>query len=60
MIQFFVILSVFLLSFGIAFQCILEPGEKPSWNLLVDLLWRPYWQMYGELFIDDKDLGIPL
>ena len=54
---FFSILSVFIISFGIAFQSILEPNEPPSWNLLADLLWRPYWQMFGELFVEDADLG---
>ena len=57
LVIFFVILSVFLISFGIAFQSILGPNQPPSWNLLADLLWRPYWQMFGELFVEDSDLG---
>lgn len=55
--QFILILSVFIISFGVAFQALLDPNKPPSWDLLVDILWRSYWQMYGELLIDDGGMG---
>ncbi len=27
-------------------------------ELFADILWRPYWQMYGELFLDDLSEGM--
>ena len=56
--HFILILLVFIISFGAAFQAILDPNKPPSWGLLVDILWRPYWQMFGELFIDDATTGM--
>ena len=51
--QFMAILAVFIVSFGIAFQAVISPNQPPSWNVVADVLWRPYWQMYGELFLED-------
>lgn len=51
--QYMFIISVFIISFGIAFQALLDPNKPVSWSLLVDILWRPYWQMYGELYLED-------
>ncbi len=45
-------------SFGVAFQAILDPNRSPSAEMLVSVLWRPYWQMFGELFIDDATTGM--
>ena len=53
LLQFVLILAVFIISFGIAFQALLDPNKPSSWSLLVDVLWRPYWQMYGEMYLDD-------
>ena len=52
------ILGIFILSFGVAFQAILNPAQPVSADVLVDVLWRPYWQMFGELFIDDATTGM--
>ena len=60
LIKFCVILSIVLVSFGIAFQSILAGTEHPHISQLADILWRPYWQMFGELFIDDYGMGINL
>ena len=56
--QFMLILAVFIISFGVAFQALLDPNKPPSWNLLVNIIWRPYWQMYGELFLEDSTDGM--
>ena len=54
---FIVILSVFIVSFGVGFQALLDPHEPSSWYTLVGVLWRSYWQMYGELFVGEDGLG---
>ena len=58
LVYFLVILGVFILSFGIAFQALIDNGNvQPTWDLLADIVYRPYWQMYGELFLDDDGMG---
>ncbi|EDO47658.1 predicted protein, partial [Nematostella vectensis] len=55
MMYFLVIMVVFLLAYGVAQQAILFPHEKPSWELITKIFFRPYFQVYGELFIEDVD-----
>jgi hypothetical protein len=57
LMMFLVILLVFLLSFGVAFQGLLHPLQKPSFTVLGDILWRPYWSMFGQLYIDEGDVS---
>ena len=44
---------VFLLAYGVAQQAILYPQQDPSWAVVSGVFFRPYFQVYGELFIDD-------
>ncbi|XP_074649507.1 transient receptor potential cation channel subfamily M member-like 2 isoform X2 [Tubulanus polymorphus] len=52
---FFAILVVFLLSYGVAIHALLYPNSKADWGLLKDVVYKPYWQMYGELFLDEME-----
>ncbi|ELU16856.1 hypothetical protein CAPTEDRAFT_195625 [Capitella teleta] len=54
---FLVILFVFILSFGVAFQGLLHPYQEPSFKVLADILWRPYWSMFGQIYIDEGDVS---
>uniref|UniRef100_A0A7N6A7H5 non-specific serine/threonine protein kinase n=1 Tax=Anabas testudineus TaxID=64144 RepID=A0A7N6A7H5_ANATE len=57
-----VIMAVVLLSFGVPRKAILYPHEEPSWKLARDVVFQPYWMMYGEVYayeIDVKDLCGP-
>ncbi|XP_060552910.1 transient receptor potential cation channel subfamily M member 2-like isoform X4 [Ruditapes philippinarum] len=45
----------FLLSFGIMYQANLFPNSPASWYLLKSVLYIPYWQMYGELFLENLE-----
>ncbi|KAL3875817.1 hypothetical protein ACJMK2_033732 [Sinanodonta woodiana] len=55
-LMFFVLIFViFLLSFGVAYQANLFPNSEPSWYLLKSVVYMPYWQMYGELFLDNME-----
>ncbi|KAK3091596.1 hypothetical protein FSP39_021023 [Pinctada imbricata] len=47
---FFMILVVFILSFGVMYQANLFPNSVPEWKILKQVVYLPYWQMYGELF----------
>jgi len=55
-ILFFVcILLVFMLAYGIATQALRYPNAEPSWKLFKDVVYKPYWQMYGELFLEEVE-----
>ncbi|XP_030045452.1 transient receptor potential cation channel subfamily M member 7 isoform X2 [Microcaecilia unicolor] len=45
-----VIMAVVLISFGVPRKAILYPHEEPSWSLAADIVFRPYWMIYGEMF----------
>ncbi|CAG2246289.1 TRPM1 [Mytilus edulis] len=53
-LAFFISLFVlFVFSFGIMYQAILFPNSVLSpWELFKDLVYLPYWQLYGELNLD--------
>ncbi|CAG2246292.1 TRPM3 [Mytilus edulis] len=50
---FFALFALFVFSFGIMYQAILFPNSLLSpWELFKDLIYLPYWQMYGELNLE--------
>ena len=54
MAYFLLIMVVFLMAYGVAQQAILFPYEAGSWDLIPKVFFRPYFQVYGELFIEDN------
>ncbi|XP_072157699.1 transient receptor potential cation channel trpm isoform X4 [Bemisia tabaci] len=54
MIYFVVLLLVVLMSFGVCRQAILFPEKDPSWSLVRDIFFQPYFMLYGELFVLEK------
>lgn len=55
MIYFVVLLAVVLMSFGVCRQAILFPNNEPSWRVVRDVYYQPYFMLYGEVFADDID-----
>ncbi|XP_037946393.1 transient receptor potential cation channel trpm-like isoform X3 [Teleopsis dalmanni] len=55
MIYFVVLLAVVLMSFGVSRQAILNPNNEPTWRLIKDVYYQPYFMLYGEVFADDID-----
>ena len=49
---FVVILIVFIICYGVASQAVMYPHQSMG-NAVRGVLEVPYWQMYGELYIDD-------
>ena len=56
MLYFITILLVFLVAYGVATNAILKP-RKGNWSMLTDIFWHSYFNIYGELFVDDPDKG---
>ncbi|XP_067874425.1 transient receptor potential cation channel subfamily M member 7 isoform X2 [Heterodontus francisci] len=50
-----VIMAVVLLSFGVPRKAILYPQEIPSWELAKDIVFQPYWMIYGEVYAYEID-----
>ncbi|XP_067827311.1 transient receptor potential cation channel subfamily M member 7 isoform X2 [Heptranchias perlo] len=50
-----VIMAVVLLSFGVPRKAILYPEEFPSWELAKDIVFQPYWMIYGEVYAYEID-----
>ncbi|XP_076450410.1 transient receptor potential cation channel subfamily M member-like 2 [Babylonia areolata] len=50
---FFLILLVFVVSFGVAYHANMFPQAPASWSILANVLYFPYFQMYGELFLEN-------
>lgn len=53
MLYFLLIMVIFLLAYGVAQQAILYPNETASWSMVSRVFFRPYFQVYGELFFVD-------
>ncbi|XP_051513447.1 transient receptor potential cation channel subfamily M member 7-like isoform X2 [Myxocyprinus asiaticus] len=51
-----VIMAVVLLSYGVPRKAILYPDEDPSWTLAKDVVFQPYWMMYGEVYAYEIDV----
>ncbi|KAM7416212.1 hypothetical protein PAMA_018335 [Pampus argenteus] len=45
-----VMMAIVLLSFGVSRKAILSPNEEPSWSLARDVIFQPYWMIYGEVY----------
>ncbi|XP_030275067.1 transient receptor potential cation channel subfamily M member 7-like [Sparus aurata] len=56
MFYIIVIMAIVLLSYGIPRKAILYPHEEPSWKLARDVVFQPYWMMYGEVYAYEIDV----
>ena len=52
---FLVILVVVIFAYGTASQTLRYPNDTVEWGLLKDMVYLPYWQMYGELMLDQVE-----
>uniref|UniRef100_A0A8D0AR36 non-specific serine/threonine protein kinase n=1 Tax=Sander lucioperca TaxID=283035 RepID=A0A8D0AR36_SANLU len=51
-----VIMAIVLLSYGVPRKAILYPHEEPSWTLAKDVVFKPYFMMYGEMYAYEIDV----
>lgn len=52
-----VIMGIVLVNFGTPRWAILNPHEEPSWNLLKQVLFQPYFMMFGEVYATEINRG---
>ncbi|XP_052219381.1 transient receptor potential cation channel subfamily M member 8-like [Dreissena polymorpha] len=55
LMYFLVIMAVFLLAYAIASCSILYPNAPLTWKTARQITWKPYWHLYGELFLEDME-----
>lgn len=48
-------MAIVLLSFGVSRKAILSPNEEPSWTLARDIVFQPYWMIFGEVYAGEID-----
>ncbi|XP_009461905.1 PREDICTED: transient receptor potential cation channel subfamily M member 6 [Nipponia nippon] len=51
-----IMMAIVLLSFGVSRKAILSPEEPPSWSLARDIVFQPYWMMFGEVYAGEIDV----
>ncbi len=56
---FLVILIVIIFAYGVASQALRFPNDTAEWALLKDVVYLPYWQMYGELMLEEVEGTVP-
>nr|CAB3267284.1 transient receptor potential cation channel subfamily M member 2-like [Phallusia mammillata] len=50
---FIFIVAIFVLAYGVTSQGLLYPNETRAWTAITGIFYKPYWQIYGELFLDE-------
>nr|XP_015222646.1 PREDICTED: transient receptor potential cation channel subfamily M member 6 isoform X2 [Lepisosteus oculatus] len=50
-----IMMAIVLLSFGVSRKAILSPNEPPSWTLAKDIVFQPYWMIFGEVYAGEID-----
>ncbi|XP_071965204.1 transient receptor potential cation channel subfamily M member 3-like [Antedon mediterranea] len=56
MVRFTIILGVFVTSYGVASHAIMKPDQTVmDFELIKDVFYQPYWHVYGELFLDERN-----
>ena len=51
--KFLVVLCLFTLPYGVTVRALKYPNVAASWSLIPNILYIPYWNMFGELFVQD-------
>ena len=57
MLVFLSVLLIFLIGYGVASQALLYPNQTFSAKAIEKLFFMPYFQVYGELFLEDIATG---
>ena len=51
------------MAYGVAIQAIIDPYRELTWDKLSEVVFQiffmPYWQMYGELSLEEIEVTVP-
>ncbi|XP_078692315.1 transient receptor potential cation channel subfamily M member-like 2 isoform X4 [Branchiostoma floridae x Branchiostoma belcheri] len=59
LVFFLVILLVFIFAYGVMRHTLIYPNSPAEWSLIMNVSLIPYWQVYGELFVDEVEGTTP-
>ena len=48
------ILLVCVYSYGVFRQALFFANKEPDWGVINDVFYKPYWHVYGELFVEQQ------
>ena len=49
------ILLIVLLAYGVSTQALMFPGREYFHGIFFDVVYYPYWQIYGELYLEELE-----
>ena len=55
MVSFIIILLLILVAFGVIRQSITYPDRDADWDLIREVLQKPYFMLYGEVYAPEID-----
>ncbi|XP_052254802.1 transient receptor potential cation channel subfamily M member-like 2 [Dreissena polymorpha] len=55
LLYFLVIMAVIVLAYAIASYSILYADSPVTWETAIQIIRKPYWNLYGELFLEDME-----
>ena len=53
LLTFIAVLAVFVLAYAVSIRALKFPNVSPSWSLIINIIYEPYWTTFGELFEHD-------
>ncbi|XP_052073400.1 transient receptor potential cation channel subfamily M member-like 2 isoform X4 [Mytilus californianus] len=53
LVMFILVLTIFLVAYGVASQGLMHLQRISDWKIFRDVIYYPYWQFYGELFLEE-------
>ena len=48
------LLLVCVCSYGVFRQALFFANKEPYWGVINDVFYKPYWHVYGELFVEQQ------
>ena len=52
---FLFIWAVIVVAYGVTSQALLYPDEQNPKKIFIGAVYKPYWQLFGELFLSEID-----
>ncbi|XP_071180049.1 transient receptor potential cation channel subfamily M member 4-like [Mytilus edulis] len=53
LVMFILVLTIFLVAYGVVSQGLMYRQRQSDSRIFTDVIYFPYWQFYGELFLDE-------
>ena len=58
--KFLSVLIVFMLAYSVSVHSLKFPNVAPTASVILDIIYEPYWNIFGEMFENDGESNICL